>query len=224
MADLVLLARPRSQRGRHVHAVRRSGDVPAVLYGHNREAISISTSLRALEKIWRQAGRSHLIDLRIEGEKPCRVLIREFQVDPRTARPRHADFFAVNLREKLLVDIPVVTVGEAPAVSELKVGQLQQQLTTIKLECLPRDLPAQISVDVTGLTEVDQSIHVRDLELPEGVTLEQHVDPEELVVKVAALRVTTAEDEAEEDAAAAESAAAAEAAEGATAEEAPEGE
>jgi len=194
MADLVLEARPRAERGRHVHALRRSGEVPAVLYGHGREALSIMAHARALEKIWRQAGRSHLIDLRIEGEKPCKVLIREFQIDPRTARPRHADFFAVNLREKLQVDIPVVLAGDAPAVVE-SVGQLQQQLMTIKLECLPGDLPAQITVDVSELREVDDAIHISDLALPAGVSLSQHVDTEELVVKIQQLRIAPVEEE-----------------------------
>jgi large subunit ribosomal protein L25 len=195
MVDQVLSARPRTETGKRAGALRRSGEVPAVLYGHNLEPQAIATDAKTLQKVWRQAGRSHLVDLAIGSAKARKVLIRDLQIDPRTMNPIHADFFAVNLQEKIAVDVPIVTTGDAPAVTDLKVGQLLQTLATLKLECLPGDIPAQISVDVTGLTEVDQAIHVRDLALPDGVELSGHVDPDELVVKIAALRVAAVEEE-----------------------------
>lgn len=195
MADQALSARPRTETGKHARGLRRQGEVPAVLYGHNREAQAIATDAKSLQRVWRQAGRSHLVDLAVGSEKPLKVLIRDLQIDPRTMHPVHADFFAVNLKEKIAVDVPLVPTGDAPAVTDLKVGQLLQTLAALKLECLPGDIPAQISVDVTGLTEVDQAIHVRDLPLPSGVELSGHVDPDELVLKIAALRVAAAEEE-----------------------------
>jgi len=198
-AQLSLSAAHRTLLHKHARALRRSGEVPAVLYGHNVEPQPLVTDARDLEKVWHRAGRTHLVDLTIEGARPRKVQIRELQIDPRTARLLHADFFAVNLREKLTVDIPIVPVGEAPAVSDLKIGVLQQVLTSIKVECLPGDIPAQLTVDVTGLSDIDDGVHLRDVPLPEGVTLTHGADLDELVVKVAPLRVLA---EAEEEAAA----------------------
>ncbi len=206
MAQLTLIARPRAEHGRHVRALRRSGYVPAVVYGAALPPQAIAAEAGALARIWARAGRSHLIDLSIEG-KPRKVLIREYQVDPRTARPLHADFLAVNLLEKLAVDIPVTASGEAPAVTQLKIGVLQQIINTLRIEALPGDLPAHLSIDISGLTEVDQAVRIRDVPLPRGVTLVGRLDPEEVVMKIAPMRVAVEEApavaaEAEEEAAA----------------------
>jgi len=194
-STLSLSASHREDLHKHLHALRRRGEVPAVLYGHNVKPQSLSTEARALQKVWHRAGRTHLVDLAIDGARPRKVQIRELQIDPRTARLLHADFFAVNLKEKLTVDIPIVPVGEAPAVSDLKIGVLQQILTSVKVECLPGDIPGQIGVDVSNLREIDDGVHLREIPLPEGVTLTHGVDPDELVVKVAALRIQVEEEE-----------------------------
>lgn len=199
MDSLALSARPRTETGRHARAMRRSGLVPAVVYGHRQESLPISADARSLERLWHRAGRSHLVDLAVEGLPTRKVLIRELQTSPRTGRLLHADFFAVNLAEKLVVDIPLVVVGEAPAVTDTKVGQLLQTVNSIKLECLPADIPAQLTVDVSGLTEVDAHITLGEIELPKGVTL-VNADLDETVVKISPLRVR----EEEEPAAAAE--------------------
>ena len=211
MDSLTIEARPREERGRHVHALRRHGRIPVVVYGHRQESLPLATDERSLDRIWHRAGRTHLIDLVIDGQRPRKVLIRDLQRHPRTGRLLHADFFAVNLLEKLTADIPLVVVGDAPAVTDTKVGQLLQTVNSIRVECLPSDLPPQFTVDVSSLVEVDQSITLRQVVLPEGVTL-VHGDLDEVVVKVAPLRVR---EELPEEAAAGE-----EAAEGAPAEEA----
>jgi large subunit ribosomal protein L25 len=213
MATIELPATTREVRGSHNKPLRREGKVPAVLYGHNVEPRAILTEGRQLHRVWMRAGRTQLVDLSVDGGRAQKVLVREMQIDPRTNRPIHADFFAVNLLEKLTAEVPVVLTGESPAVVDAKVGTLQQLINTLRVECLPSDLPAQFSVDVTGLTEIDQGIHVGDIALPTGVAL-VHIDPDELVVKVAALRIAV-EGEAEEAAAAAEAAEEAAAAEAA---------
>ena len=196
-ADLELSASRRTMTGKHVHAPRREGLVPAVLYGHNVEPVALSIDGRRLQKVWHRAGRSHLVDLLLDGGRPRKVLIRELQVNPRTAKFQHVDLFAVNLREKLTVDVPVIAVGEAPAVSEQKIGVLQQIMATVKVECLPGDIPAQLTVDISGLNNIDDGIHLRELPLPEGVTLAHGLDPDELVIKVAPIRVAEVEEEEE---------------------------
>ena len=205
--SLALRATRRTVTGKHVHALRRGGEVPAILYGHNVEPQALAIETRVLEKVWRRAGRSHLVDLSLDDGRPRKVLIRELQVDHRTLHLLHVDLFAVNLREKLIVEIPIVAVGDAPAVTDLKIGVLQQIMTSVKLECLPGDMPAQLSVDVSGLAAIDDGVHLNQVPLPEGVTLAHGVDPDELVLKIAALRVV---EEVEEVEAAPEEAAAAE--------------
>ncbi len=211
MATIDLQAATREQRGSHNKPLRREGLVPAVLYGHNVEPRAIVAPARLLHRVWMRAGRTQLIDLHVDGGRPQKVLVREMQLNPRTNRPIHADFFAVNLLEKLTAEVPVVITGESPAVVDSKVGTLQQLINTLRVECLPADLPAQFSVDVSGLLEIDAGIHVRDIVMPEGVAL-VHIDPDELVVKVTALRIVEEElevvaEEGEAEAAAAEGAA-----------------
>lgn len=137
------------------------------------------------------------------------MLIRELQINPRTTDLVHVDLFAVNLLEKLTVDVPLVPVGESPAVTVEKAGVLQQILTTLKVECLPGDIPAQLSVDISGLLAVDDGVHVSEVPLPHGVTLASGVNPDELVLKIAPVRVAAEEEpEAGEEGAAEEGAAA----------------
>jgi large subunit ribosomal protein L25 len=195
--SLELSATVRSETGRHVHAVRRRGEVPAVLYGHNVEPQALSIEARSLRRVWHQAGHSHLVDLALEGARVRKVLIRELQVSPRTTELMHVDLFAVNLREKLTVEIPLIPIGESPAVSEFKLGVLQQIITSVNVECLPGDIPALLNVDISGLVEVDQGIRLGEVPLPERVTLATGVDPDELVLKVAQVRVSAETEEVE---------------------------
>ncbi|GAC1340076.1 MAG: 50S ribosomal protein L25/general stress protein Ctc [Candidatus Dormibacteria bacterium] len=211
MAEKIALeASSRTEVRRAIKHLRREGGVPAVLYGHKLKTVSLLTEAKSLSRVWQRAGRTHLVDLSVDGGRARKVLIRQFQTDPRTTRPLHVDFFAVNLREKLSADIPIVVLGESPVVSVEKTGQVVQTLNTLKIECLPSDLPAQLSVDISGLTEIEASLTVKDIQLPDGVTL-LHTDPDETVVKIAALRIQPTADEVA-DAEAAAGAAAAQAA------------
>jgi large subunit ribosomal protein L25 len=194
---LELSASVRYETGRHVHAVRRRGEVPAVLYGHNVEPQALSIDARSLRRVWHSAGHSHLVDLALDGGRARKVLIRELQVNPRTTELMHVDLFAVNLREKLTVDIPLIPIGESPAVTELKLGVLQQIITSLKVECMPGDIPALLNVDISGLVEIDQGIRIGEVPLPGRVALATGVDPDELVLKVAQVRVAAEAEEVE---------------------------
>ena len=206
MDTISLPARLRSETGRHVHALRRDGDVPAVLYGHKVAPVNLAIDAKELERVWHRAGRTHLVDIAVDGQKAHKALIKDLQFNPRSGKPQHVDFFAVNLREKITADVPVIVVGESPIVQQ-KVGQVQQVVSSLRVESLPADIPAQITVDISGLEEVDQSVLLGQLTLPKGVTL-VHADLEEVVVKIAQVRVR-AEEEAVEAAAEGEAEAAA---------------
>ena len=188
MDSISLSARPRSETGRHVHTLRREGAVPAVLYGHKVAPQALVIDAKEMERTWHHAGKTHLVDVHVEGHKGARkALIKDLQFHPRSGHMLHVDLFAVNLREKITSDVPVIVVGESPAVQQ-KLGQVQQVVSTLRVESLPADLPAQLTVDISGLTEVDQGITIGEIEVPKGVAL-VHAEPSETVVKIAAVRV-----------------------------------
>jgi large subunit ribosomal protein L25 len=188
MDSIKLTARPRSETGRHVNALRRAGVVPAVLYGHKVAPVALAVDAKDLERTWQRAGRTHLVDIAIEGQKASpKALIKDLQINPKSGKAIHVDLFAVNLREKITSEVPVIVVGESPAVT-LKLGQIQQVISTVRVEALPADLPAQLTVDVSELTEVDMSVSLGEIVLPKGVVL-VHAEDAEVVVKIAAVRI-----------------------------------
>lgn len=185
-----LVATPRDLAGRHLGPLRAQGHVPAILYGPGVEPRLLSVATKDAEAISRSAGRSSLIDLACGDAAPVQVLVRETQRSPRTNRLVHIDFFAVNLKEKVQVDVPLQLVGESPAAT-LRLGQVLQTLSSLHIESMPSDLPSGIHVDVSGLKAVDDAVTVGQLTLPKGVAL-IHTDPDEIVVKIAPLRVGSA--------------------------------
>ena len=216
MSTLSISARPRALSGRHLGQLRRVGVVPAVVYGHGREPLSLEADARTLERLYSRAGRTTLIDLKVEGARSQKVLIREIQFNKRTGVVIHADFFAPDLTVTTVGDVPIVISGEAPA-EALKIGLLLQVSNTIKVEALPSDLPSQLVVDASSLVDLDSQLTAGDVPLPAGVTLV--TDPGDVIAKIGGRRTRTGgvsaeEDEEREEAdAAAESAAAETAAE-----------
>ncbi len=196
--DLALDVEPRTVMGPHVADLRRAGTIPAVLYGHRVEPCALQMSRRTFDRLYQRAGRARLVQIQVAGERRRRpVLIREVQVDPRSARVLHVDFFEVDLAERLTVNVPVVLTGESPAV-RLNLGELLQVMHAVSVTCLPGAIPARLEVDVSHLAAVDDGVRLQELGLPEGVELLGTVDAEELIVKVAASRVSA---ELEEEAA-----------------------
>lgn len=140
--------------------------MPAVVYGHKQEALSISLSLHEFERVLRKAGESTLIEL-TGLDKPIQVLIHDVDHDPVTTTPRHADFYAIEKGAKVQVAIQLSYVGESPAV---KAGSnLVKVMHEIEVEADPTKLPQEIEVDVSVLAQDGDQIHVKDLKLPAGV-------------------------------------------------------
>lgn len=223
---LKLSASAREITGKKSRTLRKDGALPAVVYGHQSKATPIALDAREFQSIYARAGKTHLVDLALDGGRAVKVLVREVQTHPRRLGPVHVDLYRVNLREKLHAEVPIVITGESPAVKQGD-GDLLIALHMVRVESLPADIPESVEVDVSGLAELDSAIRLSEIALPEGVTLLS--DPEELIVKVAAKKVAmevAAEEAAEAEAAAAEAEAAAEEAGEAVAEggEAPAGE
>jgi large subunit ribosomal protein L25 len=212
--DLKLKASARTIGGRHVRRLRTEGVVPGVVYGHRSDAEAVSLDAAEFRRVYASAGRTHLVDLEVDGGRAQKVLIKEVQVHPRFDGPHHVDLFRIDLKEKLQIDVPVTITGESPAVKRGD-GDLLISLHSVKVECLPGDIPEAIEVDVSGLEEIDDAVRVHDLNLPESVTVMN--SGEEMIVKVQAHRVA---EEPVAEAAEGEEGAAAEGEEG---QEAPEG-
>lgn len=206
MADLQLKVDPRTVTGKKVKALRRQGIIPAHLYGRDTESLSLQTEKQTIISLLRTASRNAIIDLQINGEGEARpVVLRSVQRNPVTDELVHIDFFQISLTELLRAEVPLVIVGQAPAVS-VHSGVLLQNLDRLEVEALPTEIPEQIEVDVSELEVLDAAIFVRDLTIPPNV--EVLADPAQLVAKVEPPKIA-AEIEAEEAAALEEAAAAA---------------
>src|SRR2546426_10318115 len=194
-----LTANNREITGKAARRLRHEGRLPAVVYGHRTPASNIDLDAHEFERVFSRTGKTQLIDLVVDGGGANKVLVKEVQISPRRNTPLHVDFHQVSLREKLQVDVPVVVSGEPQPV---KIGEADVLLVlhSLRVECLPAAIPDMFEVDVSGLDHVDAGIRVSDLTLPDGVTAV--TDPEELVVKLAARRVSAVEEEEAAEAAA----------------------
>jgi len=174
-----LSARPRSESGRNaVKSVRSRGAVPAVIYGVRTKPSNLEVTRRDLEVILSHAvGESILVDLEInDGSKVTNqlTLIQEVQHHPIRREIVHVDFHAVSMTEKITAEISIEPFGEPDGVKNFG-GLLEQSMRSISIKCLPQNLPEIIKVDVSAL-KVGESIHIRDLVLPEGVEANEDAD------------------------------------------------
>jgi large subunit ribosomal protein L25 len=199
MARRELPVETRQVSGKKVAALRRSGVLPGNVYGKGLESVSIQISSEEMDKTLKAATANEVFDLKIAGESETRpVVIQKLQRHPITASPLHAEFYQVSLTEKMRAEVPLIVIGQSEAVSTYN-GVLMHALTSVHVEALPLDLPSSIEVDITPLVELEQSLHVADLSVPNNVTV--LTDAEVMVVKISSPRVALEE---EEEAAAAE--------------------
>jgi large subunit ribosomal protein L25 len=191
MEGLTLKASKREILGKKARFLRRKGITPAHLFGHGLESLALQCDTPKLQHTIARAGMTRLITLDIEGDKePRSVFIREIQREPTTGELFHVDFYQVRKTEKIRVDVPIILVGEAPAMKE-KGRILTHSLTSLSVECLPDRLPPHIEVDLSPLAEIEQAIFVRDIILSPDITV--HNDPDLMVVKVSEARVEVEE-------------------------------
>ncbi|MBK9123429.1 MAG: 50S ribosomal protein L25 [Chloroflexi bacterium] len=191
MAEFTIDAQPRTVTGKKVGVLRREGFVPATVYGPKSEPVNVQIPYRPLELALLKAGGSNLIDITSGGKKHT-VLVREVQRNPITRKITHVDFFELDLTQRLRTDVPLQLVGESPAV-EGKLGVLITGPTALHVELLPSQLMDHFAVDISVLTEVGQSIHVRDIKLEEGVIILN--DPDELIARITQTAAARADEE-----------------------------
>jgi large subunit ribosomal protein L25 len=189
---LTIEATKRDILGKKTRFLRRQGITPTHLLGHGLESLTLQCDTAKLQRIIARAGTTRLIALGIEGDKKSRsVFIKEIQRNTVTGELLHVDFYQVKRTEKVRVDVPIVLVGEAPAIKE-KGCILTHALTTLSIECLPDKLPPQIEVDLSPLKEIGQAIYVRDIALSPDITV--NTDPDQMVARVAEARVEKVEE------------------------------
>ena len=186
MEQIELRAQSRTVFGKKTRALRRSGIVPATLYGPRTEALSLQMAAKELNAVLHQAGTNRLISLRIDDAgKPRMILARDVQRDVITQSLLHVDLYEVVMTEKITAEIPITLIGVAPAVIN-KEGLLVRGIDSLHVHCLPDQLSEAIEVDLSVLEVQDQAILVKDLIV--GQDIEILTSPDEVVVKVLALR------------------------------------
>lgn len=199
MAEIVLAAKKREVGNKGANKeLRRNGVIPCIYYSKGKDPIVFSVEEVTLKPLV-FTSETHIINLSFENEEPIGTIIKDVQFDPVTDRVVHVDFHGITLGQKLEIQIPINFTGSAIGVKEG--GILQEVLHKLDVECLPRHIPENLSVDVTDLT-IGDSIHVRDLEF-ENITILNHEDS--TVVSVATPRVEEV-DEVEDEIEDAESA------------------
>jgi large subunit ribosomal protein L25 len=219
MENITLQVAKRNVLGKRNRFLRREGITPIHVFGHNVASLALQCDTIQLKQTIAHAGTTRLISLKIEGEKrPKNVFVREIQRDSLGKNLLHVDFYQVKEGEKMAVDVPIVLVGEAPAMKG-KGRMLTHGITSLHIECLPENVPPQIEVDISSLEDVEHPINVKDIVLAPDITV--HADPEQLVVKVTEIMVRAEEAEVAADEEAAEAGEAAEAAPEQPAAEAP---
>ena len=191
--------------GKKVRKLRKEGFLPANIYGKGVKSLSVQVPYKEFEKVYKEAGVTGIIDVEVGGVvRPS--LIHNVQQDYYNHKLLHADFFQVNLKEKVKTMVKVVTMGVPKAVSE-KLGLLLQPLSEVEIEALPTDLPDKIEVNVESLAEVNAQITVSEIKAPAGVKI--LTEPGQIVAKIGELISKEAAAQAAAEAAAAEAAKAA---------------
>jgi large subunit ribosomal protein L25 len=182
MATFVLNAEPRDVTGRKVKQIRANGNVPGVIYGSKLKPVLVSVPRGDLEKVYRQAGGSSVVEVKV-GDKTENVLIHEVHRHPVSGLYLHADFYHVRMDEKTKAVVPLVLEGAetAPVVRELD-GMIITNLSEVEVEALPNDLPHEIKVDVEHLATFEDSLKVADIKPPAGVAILN--DPDTNVITV----------------------------------------
>ncbi len=192
MDNIELDAQKRDLLGKKVRFLRRKGITPVSFYGHGIESSALQIETSALRKALAKAGKTSLVSLKIGSSKHTQMaVVREIQRDPVKGDLLHVDFYQVRMDQKLKIEVPLVLTGKAPAVKEFA-GILVQELSSIEVECLPANMPHSIEADVSGLAQLDQALHVKDLHVGDGVAI--ITDQGKVVAKVARARIEVVEE------------------------------
>lgn len=185
--QVTFAAQRRNIMGKAVRRLRREGLIPANVYGHNRESIPIQINALDFGRFLKTHGPTTILRLNLgDGAAGEMAVVRHVQHEPRTSDIQHVDFMHVEMTEPIHARIPIHIEGEAPAV-KLTDGILLHLAEAVDVEALPTALPDAVTLDVSGLQAINDSLHVSDLHIPSGVKV--LTDAAEPVVKIERPRV-----------------------------------
>lgn len=163
--DLELTLDAREAQGKANKRLRREGFVPGVVYGKGEDSTNVQVEAKTFEVLYRASGKTSVVKFRLPGaSRATSGFIKSVQRHPLSGRALHVDYYLVNLKVEMEVDVPLIFTGEAPAV-EATGGTLLHNMSSIHVKALPTDIPHEIVVDVSVLKSLDVAIHVRDLNL-----------------------------------------------------------
>ena len=174
-----LTIKAKTRSGEKPNALRRRGFVPATVYGHGFDSKSVQINAKEFSLIPYKA-YSHINELEIYGGEKFPVLIRNVQIDPVRDNFLNIEFYKIKSDEKIKVKVPLNYTGHSPAV--VAGGVLIVSLNEIEIQCLPKDIPDAIDVNLEQITEIGQAIHPRDLKVSQNITVLNK--PDEVLVKV----------------------------------------
>lgn len=190
MDQIELLASRRDILGKKVRFLRRQDLTPANMYGHNIESTALQIETSQLKHAVSKAGKSSLIALKIDGAtSPKMVIVKDIQKEPLSGELLHVDLYQVRMEENIKIEVPLSILGEAPAIKEHG-GILIQNLNSLEIECLPANMPHSVEIDISELSELDQALHVKDIPVPDTITV--LTDPDAAVVQIVRSRAEVA--------------------------------
>ncbi len=176
--------------GKKVSRLRRQGIIPGNIFGGGKESVPIQLDGHTFERFLATHGATTVLSLQIAGGPAETTVVRHVQHEPVTGRIEHVDSQHVEMSQPMKARIPIRLRGVSPAVKTFD-GVLLHLLDTVEVEALPANLPDAVEADISGLEELKATLHVRDLEIPRGVTVLTDVD--ETIVKVEPPRVVVEE-------------------------------
>lgn len=195
MEKIVLHATTRTITGKQVGVMRRQGQLPAVIYGHNVDPTPITLNLREATRALSGLTPTTLVFIDLEGKEHA-SLVREKQRNFIRNTYIHVDFQAVSLKEKIRAGIVIELSGISPAVKEFN-AVVVTGATSVNVEGLPQDLPEQLVVDLSILKNIGELVRIKDLPIPDSITLLS--DPEEMVAQVSMAHVAVEEEDVVEE-------------------------
>ncbi len=196
---LSLALQPREITGKYVKRLRKEGILPLGICGRGIEPYPAQIDEREFMRIINKAGFTGLIEITMPGQKKQSAFLQELQRHPVTGRPVHADLKVVDVNRPIEVEVPVVAHGENPLVDKGH-ALLNQLVTSLLVRTLPTNVPHQFAVDITTLTDFDQHIYVRDLQV--GDDVEILVEGDIVLMSLAHPKVEVAAEPTTEEAAA----------------------
>lgn len=177
---ITLTSQKRTEKGSALQSLRANDMIPAIIYGPKQEPQAITIDAKVFARTFEEAGESTIVALDVDGASVDTV-INAISRHPLTNKITHVDFYAVQAGHELEVAVPLVFVGEAPGIK--KGGTLNKVIHELEVRCMPKDMPHEIEIDLSVLTDIGTHIRVEDLKIPKGVT--PLLDPEETIVALA---------------------------------------